>query len=180
MDELNHPSPECESQETPPNPPNPKQLFPIKLVAIIATVGIVVIVGLIVLLTLIKPSDDSKNSCNHQWIEADCSYPKTCRICQETTGAAKGHIEIIDASVEPTCTTEGLTQGKHCSLCGKVLVAQQETSALGHKWNMATCTTPKTCSVCQTTEGEPNGHTFENGECVHKVRLLLFYKQNMF
>ncbi len=30
---------------------------------------------------------------------------------------------------------------------------------LGHSWKDATCTTPKTCSVCSATEGEANGHT---------------------
>ena len=111
---------------------------------------------------------DNQNTpqCQHQWVEADCLYPKTCRLCGDTAGEALGHTEVIDESVDSTCTETGLTQGKHCSLCGKVLVAQEETSALGHKWNMPTCTTPKTCPVCKATEGEPYGHTFENGECI--------------
>lgn len=111
---------------------------------------------------------DNQNTpqCQHQWVEADCLYPKTCRLCGETSGVALGHTEVIDEAVDSTCTKTGLTQGKHCSLCGKILVAQQETSALGHKWNTPNCTTPQTCSVCKATEGEPYGHTFENGECV--------------
>ena len=35
----------------------------------------------------------------------------------------------------------------------------------GHNWSDATCTTPKTCSVCGATEGEANGHSFANGIC---------------
>ncbi len=104
--------------------------------------------------------------CQHQWIEADCLYPKTCRLCGETSGAALGHAEVIDEAVDSTCTQTGLTEGRHCSLCGKIFVAQEKTAAWGHKWNMPTCTTPKTCSVCNTTEGEPYGHTFENGACI--------------
>ena len=193
MDEMNHPSSEGESRGTPSNPQTPKQPFPVKLVAIIATVCIVV-VGLVALLTLIKPSDDSSSSCNHQWIEADCLYPKTCRICQETTGDAKGHsfinatctepkvcqncnktdgkalghTEVIDASVEPTCTKKGLTEGKHCSVCNEILVKQTEINKLGHDWGNPTCTTPRSCCVCFEVDpnSEPLQHSYMQGECI--------------
>ena len=42
------------------------------------------------------------------------------------------HVEATDAVVDPTCTEKGLTEGKHCSKCGKVLTAQTEIDALGH------------------------------------------------
>ena len=42
------------------------------------------------------------------------------------------HVEATDAAVEPTCTEKGLTEGKHCSKCGKILKAQTEIDALGH------------------------------------------------
>lgn len=35
-----------------------------------------------------------------------------------------------------------------------------------HEWNDATCTTPKTCSLCNETEGEPLGHEFEEATCI--------------
>ena len=40
-----------------------------------------------------------------------------------------------------------------------------EGESLGHTWAEATCTAPKTCSVCQATEGEVGDHTWENATC---------------
>ena len=46
--------------------------------------------------------------------------------------SATGHTEVTDTAVSPTCTETGLTAGKHCSVCGEVLVAQETVDALGH------------------------------------------------
>ena len=71
---------------------------------------------------------------------------------------ALGHTEVTDTAVAPTCTTTGLTEGKHCSVCGTVITAQTDIDALGHtevidKAVAPTCTTTgltegKHCSVC--------------------------------
>ncbi|MBR2554050.1 MAG: hypothetical protein IKE94_04215 [Aeriscardovia sp.] len=42
------------------------------------------------------------------------------------------HTYVDDPSVEPDCTHTGLTPGRHCSVCGKVLVPQFEVPAWGH------------------------------------------------
>ena len=65
---------------------------------------------------------------------------------------------MIDAAVEATCTEPGKTEGKHCSVCNAVLVAQKVVPAKGHTEVIdaaveATCTEPgktegKHCSVC--------------------------------
>jgi len=47
------------------------------------------------------------------------------------------HTVVTDPAVSATLTTTGLTEGKHCSICGEVIVAQQITPALCQVlWNM--------------------------------------------
>ena len=48
---------------------------------------------------------------------------------------ATGHTEAADPAVDPTCTTAGLTEGSHCSVCEAVLAAQEEVPALGHSYS---------------------------------------------
>ena len=42
---------------------------------------------------------------------------------------------------------------------------ETEGEPLGHSWKEATCEAPKTCSVCGETEGEPKGHTWQEATC---------------
>ena len=45
------------------------------------------------------------------------------------------HTVVTDSAVAPTCTTTGLTEGSHCSVCSKVITAQTTVPALGHDWS---------------------------------------------
>ena len=66
--------------------------------------------------------------------------------------SAAGHTEAIDAAVAPTCTETGLTEGKHCSVCDMVLLAQQVVAALGHTEVIDPAVAP-TCTENGLTEG---------------------------
>ena len=110
-------------------------------------------------------------ACVHEWGEytaikdATCTEKgikeRQCAKCGETEKeeiAALGHTEVVDEAIEPTCTEAGKTEGKHCSVCHEVLVAQEEIAALGHTEVVdeevaPTCaatgkTAGKHCSVC--------------------------------
>ena len=88
-----------------------------------------------------------------------------CSECGDTyteTIPAKGHTEVIDKAVPATCTTNGKSEGSHCSVCGEVIKAQTVIKATGHNfgnWSTtksATCTESGTqtrkCSACGKTE----------------------------
>ena len=43
----------------------------------------------------------------------------------DTVIAKTNHTVVIDAAVEPTYDSTGLTEGKHCSVCNEIIVAQE-------------------------------------------------------
>ena len=136
-------------------------------------------------------------------IDPDCenggSYDKVvycsveeCKhqISRDTITVDKlGHTEVVDKAVDPDCEKTGLTEGKHCSVCDKVLVAQEVVPANGHDWDEGvidpepTCNDAGvktfTCGTCGKTKKEAvaaKGHTpaeavIENNvdpDCVNK------------
>ena len=84
----------------------------------------------------------------------------TCTDCADTYTsdkvAALGHTEVTLPGKAPTDTENGLTDGKRCSVCNTVTVAQTTIPASGHTYTVTvinpTCTdaghTTYTCSDC--------------------------------
>ena len=63
----------------------------------------------------------------------DGSFNGVVIVPDEITSVIKvGHTSETDKAVAPDCDDTGLTEGSHCSVCGKVLVAQTPIDALGH------------------------------------------------
>ena len=84
--------------------------------------------------------------CDHNWLDATCTTPKTCSLCGKTEGEALGHIEEVIEGKAATCEETGLTDGVRCSRCGEILVEQRIIPALGHNYTSEvtlepTCTT---------------------------------------
>ncbi len=73
----------------------------------------------------------------------------TCSVCGDfytESVAAIGHSEEDIPPKQPTCTENGLSTGKKCSVCDEITKAQIEISALGHRYDEGLCT------VCGETD----------------------------
>ena len=92
-----------------------------------------------------KTIDALGHDYSEQWTvdeEADCvndgSKSHHCTRCDAKTDVTvietKGHTEVVDKAVAATCTADGYTEGKHCSVCNAVIVAQEKIAATGHKY----------------------------------------------
>ncbi len=66
-----------------------------------------------------------------------------CNRCNKTVSESiprNEHKEEIIPSVEPSCTKSGKTQGKKCSVCGRVLEEQKTVEKLGHSYKTSVLT----------------------------------------
>ncbi len=102
-----------------------------------------------------------------------------CTVCKEEIQveliSKLAHTEVSIPGKEATCTETGLTEGKKCSVCGEITLAQETIPAKGHTevvvpGKPATCTEDgltdgKKCSVCGETllaqKPIPASHTEE-------------------
>ena len=76
------------------------------------------------------------------------------------------HTPVTDPAVAPTCTEDGKTEGKHCSACYAVMVAQNTVPAIGHNYSYTNSEGTHTahCEACKHTMEE--AHSFTNGLCI--------------
>jgi len=84
--------------------------------------------------------------CAHEWMEATCLQPATCRKCGEKTGSIGSH-----KWQNATCTNP-----KVCIYCGAA-----NGKALGHNTQKATCLKPETCLRCNQTFGTVADHNWQ-------------------
>ena len=77
-------------------------------------------------------------TCTHKYesftVESTCTQKgktgEICKKCGKTRNTKDieelaPHTPVVDAAVAPTETTDGLTEGSHCGVCGAVLTAQE-------------------------------------------------------
>ena len=121
----------------------------------------------------------------HDWADATCTVPKTCRTCDATEGNALGHTygEYVSNN-DATCTADGTKTAK-CVRCDATDTVTDTGSATGHSFtkkqsnelaSAATCTEAAKyyvqCDKCGTVSetvtvsvGDPNGHDWKEATC---------------
>lgn len=88
--------------------------------------------------------------CDSIFLDADGRYDA---LLSALTIAATGHTEVVDAAVAPTCTEDGMTEGKHCKVCDEVTVVQKTVKATGHS-EVIDIAVDATCGEVGLTEGK--------------------------
>ena len=102
-----------------------------------------------------KPSEETTNPTESiPNITAPTTPPESSDTCEH-------QMEGI-ASKDSTCTEGGYSEST-CTLCGHTISV--DYAPLGHTMQDATCTAPKTCTVCGATDGPPLGHSYTDDKC---------------
>lgn len=129
--------------------------------------------------------------------DATCTRDGTetgkCIRCDATDtrtafGTIKPHTEKILPAVAPTCDQAGLTEGKSCEICNKILIEQQLVPATGHDHRTRTieptCTrggyTETVCANCKDARidrrtaslGHWYGEWSQHSETTHTAECL--------
>ena len=107
--------------------------------------------------------------------EADCinegskDYVCSCGAVLRTESIpALGHTPVTDAAVAATCTTTGLTEGSHCSVCDAVITAQSTTNKLNH----TVVVEPGVAATCERSGRTEGRHCSTCGEVLAKKYII--------
>ncbi len=98
-----------------------------------------------------ETTETEQGSHQHDYADATCTLPRTCKSCGLTTGQALGHTY----TGTPTCT-----EPQSCERCG-----QLGETVLGHDYADATCTAPKQCKRCNLIVSAALGHDYAPAGC---------------
>lgn len=71
------------------------------------------------------------------------------------------HKAVLDAAVTPSCTVAGKSEGKHCSVCNEILVAQAEIAALGHSFGASGSDGHSYCANCGIAKQWPDAQMLD-------------------
>ena len=113
------------------------------IVAACAGAGVLLLVLTLILVIVLGGDKDKDHSSDDE--------PKSTTAATEPQEKPCEHDYEVTGTKLASCTAEG-EKTKVCSLCGD---SKTEIIAkLEHTWADATCDTPKTCSVCNITDGE--------------------------
>lgn len=110
--------------------------------------------------------DKTLEKCVHAY---DNACDPDCNLCGETREPAD-HVSEDVQGKEPTCTESGLTSGKICSVCGKVLEQQTIIEPLGHSfgsdYEYDNDSHWYACTRCDAVKDKAAHTLDDNGDCV--------------
>lgn len=111
--------------------------------------------------------------CEHEWSDATCQSPATCKLCGKTEGLPieTNHDLVKTYAVAPTCVKDGVTEGEYCRLCNIVMKKADTIPATGHDLVEFDAVAP-TCSKAGRNAGSECskcGVVIEGGEEIEKL-----------
>lgn len=85
-------------------------------------------------------------------------------VSDNSAGTTSSTLDIEDATSDVESHIHFFVAAT-CILPEKCECGETKGTANGHNWSNATCTAPKTCTVCQAEDGAAAGHKYLNGSC---------------
>ena len=136
-----------------------------------------------------KPTEEPETpaECSHVFGEWEVTLPATCTsegervrsctLCDESESAVipknDSHTVVTDAEKAATCTSTGLSEGSHCSACGKVLVAQETLPKLKHDFIDGKCSCGATDGLAMQLSSDESYYTVTGiGNCTDTVIVI--------